>query len=190
MTATATTLNGFDLAALQATVQAVRENPEAGRVTFRGRTVWAGGPAGDGRAEEMEQLGHVTQRQFTARGDHPPALLGRDTGPTAGEALLAALGSCLTATYASHATAHGVPLHALEVSVAGELDLGGFLQTGQTRAGFRSIQAVIRVRAEADEATLADVCRVTTQASPVFDTVSRGVPVTASVERLPDGGSR
>ena len=190
MTATVATLNGFDLAALQSTVQSMQEHPEAGRVTFRGRTVWAGGPAGDGRAESMEQLGQVTPRHFTARGDHPPAMLGGDTGPTAGEALLAALGSCLTATYASHATARGVLLHDLEVSVAGELDLNGFLQTAQTRAGFRSIEAVIRVRAEADDATLADLCRVTTLASPVFDTVSRGVPVTAAVQRLSDGGAR
>lgn len=187
-------LNGFDLDALQDTVRTMQQQPEAGKVTFRGSTTWAGGPAGDGRAEEMEQLGQVTERNFVARGDHPPALLGHDSGPTAGEALLGALGSCLTATFASHATAYGVQLDELEVEVAGDLDLNGFLRTTDTRAGFQAIRARIRARADADQATLEEILRVTTLASPVFDTLSRGVPVTATVGRTSptttSGGAR
>ena len=44
------------------------------------------------RTEEIEQLGQVMPHRFTMRGDHPPQLLGQNTGPTAAEALLAGAG--------------------------------------------------------------------------------------------------
>jgi uncharacterized OsmC-like protein len=60
---------------------------------------------------------------------------GENTGPTAVETLLAALGSCVAGTYAAHATAHGVRLDELEVAVESAIDLNGFLQLAPTPAG-------------------------------------------------------
>jgi uncharacterized OsmC-like protein len=83
--------------------------------------------------------------------------LGENTGPTAVETLLAALGSCIAGTYAAHATARGVKLDELEVEVEVEvesmIDLNGFLQLAPTRAGLQGVRATLRVRADADEAT-------------------------------------
>lgn len=56
---------------------------------------WDGGFGLDVRTREIEQLGEVMERRFTMRGDHPPELLGHNTGLTAIETLMAALGSCM-----------------------------------------------------------------------------------------------
>ncbi len=177
-----TTLNGWDLGEFQATVEAVREQPEAGKLAWRNRTEWDEGFAVDVHTEEIEQLGEVIRRKFTLRGDHPPELLGENTGPTAVETLLAALGSCVAGTYAAHATAQGIEIEELEVEIEGQIDLNGFLQLAPTRAGLSGAKVKVRVKSDADEAALEELGQLTTQASPVFDSVSNPVPIESSVE--------
>ena len=91
-----TTLNGWDVEAMTQAVTMVKEQPEAGLLTWRGRSIWDGGFGLDVRTREIEQLGEVMDRHFTLRSDHPPELLGQNTGPTAIETVLAALGACMT----------------------------------------------------------------------------------------------
>lgn len=175
-------LNGWDLDEFEATVGAVQENPEAGRLTWRSRVDWDAGFGLDVRTDEIEQLGQVMRRKFTLRGDHPPELLGENTGPTAVETLLAALGSCITGTYAAHATARGVRIEELELELESEIDLNGFLQLQPTRAGLAGVTARLRVKADADEAVLQELLDVTRQASPVYDSVANPVSIDATVE--------
>ena len=178
------TMNGWDLEQFQETIATVEENPEAGKLTWRGHVAWDGHFGLDAHADEIEQLGQVIKRKFTIRGDHPPELLGENTGPSAVETLLAALGSCIAGTYAAHATARGVRLDELEVEVEGMNDLNGFLQLAPTRAGLQGVKATLRVRADADETTLDEIRRVVTQASPVYDSVANPVAIESSVERV------
>ena len=177
-------LNGWDLQSLQDTIATVEANPEAGRLTWRGRVNWDGHFGMDAHAEAIEQLGETIPRRFTLRGDHPPELLGQNTGPTAVETLLAALGSCVAGTYAAHATAIGVRLDALEVRVESAIDLNGFLQLAPTPAGLDGARVTVRVRSDADDATLDELRRIVTRASPVHDSLTRAGPVESAVERL------
>lgn len=177
-------LNGWDLDSFEETVETVRENPEAGKLTFRSSHRWDGGFAVEGHPREIEQLGETIRRRFTLPGDHPPELLGQDTGPTAVETLLAALGSCMAGTYAAQATSRGVEIEQLEVELEGAIDLNGFLQLAPVRAGLPAIQARFRVKSDADEETLRELEEATRGASPVYDTVSHPVEISASVERM------
>jgi uncharacterized OsmC-like protein len=122
------------------------------------------------------------RRRFTLRGDHPPELLGENTGPTAVETLLAALGSCIAGTYAAHATARGVKLAELEVEIESAIDLNGFLQLAPTHAGLQGVYATLRVTADADDDVLDEIRRVVTEASPVYDSVSNPVAIESSIE--------
>lgn len=176
--------NGWNLDDFQTAVATIKEQPEAGRLTFRTRFDWDAGFGGDARTEEIEQMGQVMPRRFTLRGDHPPQLLGHNTGPTAVETLLAALGSCIAGTYAAHATARGITIDDLEVEIEGDIDLNGFLQLAPTRPGLNGVKARVRVKSDADDATLRELCQITSRASPVYDSVSNPVMVDASVERV------
>jgi uncharacterized OsmC-like protein len=183
-THTDATLNGWDLEAFREIVATVESNPEAGLLTWRGRVEWDGHFGLDARTEAIEQLGQVIPRRFTLRGDHPPELLGENTGPSAVETLLAALGSCIAGTYAAHATAQGVALDALEVSVESAIDLNGFLQLRPTHAGLDGVRVVVRVRSDADDETLEAIRKIVTKASPVYDSVARPVAIESAVERI------
>ncbi len=176
-----TMLNGWDVEAVQEAVSMVQDRPEAGVLTWRGRAVWDGGFGLDVRTEEIEQLGEVMKRHFTLRGDHPPELLGTNTGATAIETVLAALGACMTGTFAVQATARGVRIDELEVDLECTIDLNGFFGIQPIRPGLRDVTLTYRVTADADEATLEEILQTARSLSPVFDTVTRPVTVTARV---------
>ena len=136
----ATRLNGFGLEQFEETGEAVKRQAEAGKLTWRGRVRWDGGFGVDARTGTIEQLGERMPRRFTLRGDHPPERLDQNTGPTAVEALLAALGACVAGTLSRardrtrpHATARGGELEELELDVEGGIDLNGFLHLALTR---------------------------------------------------------
>ena len=112
-----TTLNGWDVEAMTQAITMVKEQPEAGLLTWRGRSIWDGGFGLDVHTREIEQLGEVMDRHFTLRSDHPPQLLGKNTGPTAIETVLASLGGCMTGAFAAQATARGVQIDNLTVSL-------------------------------------------------------------------------
>lgn len=196
-------LNGWNLEQFQSTINTIKQYPEAGKLTFHTLSRWDEGFAVDGRTQKIEMIDKTIKRKFTLRGDHPPELLGANTGPTAVETLLAALGSCVAGTYAAHATARGIKIEELEVDIEGKIDLNGFLQLKPVRAGIGGggaaddgngdssndsdapgLSVNIRVKADADEDALKDIIEVTKKASPVYDSVSNPVKITSSVSRM------
>lgn len=176
-------LNGWNVEEVGAAVEAVRENSDAGKLTFRFETGWDGAFGVDGRTRDIEQLGEVLERSFKMRGDHPPELLGNDTGPTAIETLLAALGSCIAGTYAAQATARGVAIDEIEVSLVGDLDLSGFFGLRPVRPGMLGIKATVSVRSDADDETLKELGVAASQHSPVFDSISNPVAIEIETRR-------
>lgn len=183
-TTESTRLNGWEVEEVQATVEMVRDHPEAGRLVFRTRTSWDAGFGADGRTEEIVQLGESMPRRFTLRGDHPPELLGQNTGPSAVETLLVALGSCVSGTYAAQATARGVALDTLEVEVEGAIDLQGFFGLAPVRPGLDGAAVTIRVHAPGVEAdVLEELAAATAAASPVFDSLSKPVRIDCTVRQ-------
>ena len=173
----ANVVNGWDVDAMNEAVEGVRQQPEAGRLTWRSRVTWDGGFGLDVRTTEIEQLGRVMPRRFTLRGDHPPELLGNNTGPTAIETVMAALGSCMTGAFAAQATARGVEIKSLELDLEADIDLNGFFGLQPIRPGLSDVTLSFHVDADADEATLQEILDAASSLSPIFDTVTKPVEV-------------
>lgn len=180
----ATMLNGWDVEAVTEAVDGVKEEPEAGRLTWRSRVTWDGGFGLDVRTLEIEQLGESMARRFTLRGDHPPELLGQNTGPTAVELILGAIGSCMAGTFAAEATSRGVKVRKLDVDVEGVMDLNGFFGLQPIPAGLSDVRLDITVSADADAALLEEILEAARDHSPVFDTVTRPVAVKTVLEQV------
>lgn len=170
-------LNGWNLEAMHDAVEHVKQQPAAGRLTWRSRVSWDSGFGLDVRTRQIEQQGAVMERPFTMRGDHPPELLGRNSGPTAIETLLAALGSCMAGTFAAQATVRGVAIDSLEIDVEGVIDLNGFFGLKAIDPGLSDVRLSFRVASDADEATLREVVEAARSLSPVFDSITRPVGV-------------
>lgn len=179
----ATELNGWNVEAMTQAVEGVKQQPEAGKLTWRSRVTWDGGFGLDVRTREIEQLGQVVERRFTMRGDHPPELLGHNTGPTAIETLLAALGSCMAGTFAAQATARGVKIEGLEVDVEGAIDLNGFFGLKPIRPGLSDVRLSFRVKSDASSQVLKEVLDAAQSLSPVFDSVTKPVGVWVTVTK-------
>lgn len=179
-----TTLNGWDLPEMQAAIDMIADHPEAGALTWRSHVTWDAGFGLDVRTDSIEQLDERMPRAFTMRSDHPPALLGQNTGPTAIEIVVAALGACITGTYAAQATARGVELERLEVDLETLIDLNGFFGLDEdVRPGLQGVTATFRVQADADDEVLDEIADAVTRLSPVHDTLTQPVDVQLAVQR-------
>jgi uncharacterized OsmC-like protein len=96
------------------------------------------------------------------------------------EHLLAALSACMTTSMVYHAAAHGTKIEELESDFSGDLDLQGFLGLREdVRPGYQGIRAKFRVRSDAPTEELASYVKF----SPVYDVVSKSVPVSVEVEK-------
>jgi uncharacterized OsmC-like protein len=113
--------------------------------------------------------------------DEPPHLLGEDTAPNPSEALLAALGACLSVGIHANATARGIALSKLELALEGDINVTavwgvGDLSPGK-HLGFSAIRVAINVEGDADAETLAEIIAHADQWSPVANTLRNAVSV-------------
>lgn len=175
-------INGVDVSALMETVDAVKKDAEIARFRFRGKNVWLGGDRNRTTIKEFYgacQDHRATSQPFVLDNGEPHVLLGQDKGANPAEHLLNALMGCMTTTMAYHAAARGIAIEAIETESEGDLDLRGFLGLSDTiRKGYQQIRVRMRVKSTARPETLKEL----TTFSPIFDVVSRSVPVDVVVE--------
>lgn len=181
-TPTPTMLNGVNVTALFDTIEAVKANAAIAKFNFRARNAWMGGDRN--RSTIHDFTGALGEQRtgvqaFIAENGEPEVLLGDDSAPNPVEWLLHALIGCMTTTTAYHAAAHGIAIEAIDSEIDGDLDLRGFLGLSEeVRKGYQAIRVRMRVKTKAPSDTIGAL----TKMSPVFDVVSKSVPVTVSIE--------
>jgi uncharacterized OsmC-like protein len=183
--ATITVRNGVDVDRLVATIGAVQDNAEVGKLTFRARSAWETGGRNRGEIQEFEHAGAPTTERPTAFeliGDEPPVLLGTNAGPNAVELVLQALGFCYAVGFIYNAAAKGIEIDELRYEVEGDIDLHRFLGLGGPRAGFSQIRAKGWVRSSnASVEQLEELCQYVQDTSPVRDILAAPVPVSTDL---------
>ncbi|MFW5713825.1 MAG: OsmC family protein [Brevefilum sp.] len=122
-----------------------------------------------------------TVRNFTIRMDEPVNLGGTDTGMNPVEALLAALGSCLTIVAAAFAKAQGIDLEDFWVELEGDLDPDGFLRGAEgVRNGFQEVRFTPHIKTSASEEKVHEFMAFIKKRCPVSDNLMNGVDVIAN----------
>jgi len=180
-----TVVNGVNVDQLIGTVNAIKQDPNLARFTFRASTEWTGG--GHSRTKIQSFYGVGTEdtsraRPFVLEGDEPPVLLGQNAGPNAVEAVLHALASCLAVGFVYNAAAQGIHIEQLSFDLEGDLDLQAFLGLSEAvRPGYEGIRLTYRVKADAPRAKLEDLCNYVQRTSPVLDIIRNPVPVFISL---------
>ena len=144
-----------------------KADPNAAKATFESRSALQEGL----RSE-------VSLRQHNLTVDEPPALGGADSGPNPVELILAALGTCQEITYRAYATALGIPLDKVSVTVEGDIDLRGFFAVDESvRAGYEAVRGTVHLESNASEEQLRQLRDVVNGHCPVLDIISKPVPV-------------
>jgi uncharacterized OsmC-like protein len=170
---TATNINGLSLEAVQDMVHLVKDQPAVAQATFSTTTEWKGGFHNEAAIQAFALGGAKNEtsraQPFTISGDHPQELLGTNQGPTSVELLLAALGHCLAAGWATYGAVTGVSIDSLRVDVDGDIDLQGMLalpEPGVVPPGFQTIRATYYVRSKATREQLEQVAKMSEDLSP------------------------
>jgi putative redox protein len=117
-------------------------------------------------------------RQFSVTVDEPPSLGGTDAAPNPVEYVLTALATCQEITYRAYATALGIPLESVSVTLEGSLDLRGFFAVkDDVRPGFTGVRGIVNLKSSASAAELAKLKDVVDSHCPVLDILKAPVPV-------------
>ena len=177
--------NGVDTTTLFATLDAVKQAPEAAKFQFRAHNEWLSGTHNRGTIADFFGVGEERshERTFVFDADHPVVLVGRDQGPTPAEFLLHALAACLTSGLANIAAARGVNLTEVRSTVTGDIDLNGILGLDrEVRNGYQQIAVRFTVKGDAPAERLREIVEQSRARSAVFDVITNGVPVTIDVD--------
>ena len=171
MTTVTKTCANLDLAAFQATRDAVTADPTIGRGAFTTVTRW-----------QDAARARTTARSFTIETDEPAPLGGTDRAVDPMELLLASLGTCLTIGWVTQAAKRGIDFRDLRIEVSGEYDLRGYLAIDDlVRPGFSDIRYSVHVDTDAAPEALEELRREAERTSPMFDNIRRGAPIAGAV---------
>ena len=177
--------NGVDTATLFATLDAVRQAPEAARFQFRARNQWVSGTHNRTTIGDYFGVGEERAHEatFVFDADHPAVLVGQDHGPTPAEFVLQALAACLTAGLANIAAARNITLTEVRSTVAGDIDLNGILGLDPAvRNGYQQITVRFTIKGDAPAAKLRELAEQSRARSAVYDVITNGVPVSIEVD--------
>jgi uncharacterized OsmC-like protein len=177
--------NGVDTATLFATLDAVKQTPQAAAFQFRAHNQWQSGTHNRTTIADYYGVGEerVHEHSFVFDADHPAVLVGRDNGPTPVEFVLHALAACLTAGLANIAAARKVTLTEVRSTVSGDIDLNGILGLDpQVRNGYQQLTVHFTVKGDAPADKLRELVEQSRARSAVFDVITNQVPVTIQVD--------
>jgi uncharacterized OsmC-like protein len=178
------TRNGVDTAALFATLDAVRQAPQAAQFQFRAHNQWVSGTHNRSTIADYFGVGEERshERTFVFDADHPAVLVGQDHGPTPTEFVLHALAACLTAGLATIAAARRVRLTEVRSTVTGDIDLNGILGLNpEVRNGYQQITVRFTIKGNAPAETLREIVEQSRARSAVYDIITNQVPVIIEV---------
>lgn len=176
-----TTVNGVDVKRLFETIDAIKETPGLAKFRFRARNQWIDGGHNRSTIKDFYGVGQEDQSREKAwvfDADEPEILLGKDRGANPVEFLLHALAGCVTSALIYHAAAKGIEIEEVESTLEGDIDLHGFLgMDPNTPRGYQEIRVHFKIKADVPDEELDELVKLGPRFSPVFDTVTRAVPV-------------
>lgn len=180
-------VNGINVGDLFKTLDAVKATPKLGDFKFRLKNEWIDGGLNRSTITTFygtqQDINH--KQKFVLDADEPPVLLGQDRGPNPVEYLLAAVTSCVTSAMVVHAAAKGIQIDEVESSVEGDIDLNGFLGLDpNVRNGYKNIRIRFKIKADVSDEQLQELGKLGPMYSPVYDSVTKGVPVDVTAERM------
>lgn len=176
-------VNGIDTQQVINLADKISQNDDFGKFKFRAKNRWIG----DSRSRTSIQGFYAGGKEnsdrreaLTVDADQPVFLGGKNTAPNAVEHLLHSLVSCLSTTMVYHASVQGIIIKALDIDAEGDMNAKGFFGiSDKVNKGYERIRVNIRAKSDADVDTLKSLA----MHSPVYEVVSRSVPVDISITK-------
>lgn len=164
---TPVSLNEVNLTAVTTLASHIAARPEAALSKWKAEVEWQGAFRSQVRVRDFAPI----------PSDEPVALGGSDLAPNPVEQLLGALGNCLAVGYAANASAAGITIRSLRISLEGSIDLRTFLGLAEGNAGYEAISVRVALDTDATEEQTRALHRKVVGTSPVGHTLERAVPI-------------
>lgn len=176
-------VNGSDTDRIIELATRMGEDENFGKFRFRAKNDWIHGSRSRTSIQGFFAGGNENtdrKQALTVDADQPVYLAGKNTAPNAVEYVLHALTSCLNTTIVAHASVREIILDELVISAEGEMDARGFFGVSEkVNKGYNHIQVNIEAKTGAD----VDTIKTLAMFSPVYEMVSRAVPVTLNITK-------
>jgi uncharacterized OsmC-like protein len=170
-------INGIDVDQVASLAGKILEDENYGKFKFRASNRWVNGAKSKTSIKGFFAGGREDTNRKQAMfvdADQPVFLAGSNTAPNSVEHLLHALTSCLTTTLTYHASVQGITIGTIETSAEGDLNSKGFFGlSDEVSKGYERIRVKMHVESQASVETLTELA----MHSPVYEMVSKAVPV-------------
>jgi len=171
--------NGVKVDDLMAAIEAVKEDPVNGKLTFTVASNWTGGFKANHTTSGFvvgTEPGKRDKNHSLAT-DEPNEVLGGDTGISPAETLISSLAACLTVGYAANAAALGLDLDDLKFEITGNGSLEGFMNIRDQRPGLSDLKIKAIVKSSAPAEKLQELHDYVNTHSPIWDTICNPVKI-------------
>jgi len=184
MNTVSTTLNGFDLEAIENTVTALKGNPKIAEFKFKATNKWESGPRNTSHIQGFYgacQSDTTRETPFQCSTDMPAVLNGTDVAPSPPEFLLHTLASCISTSMMLLASVKGIKVDEVTVNVEGDINLNGFLGLDSCiLKEYEQIKISIDVEGDLTSEEKNTLLELATK-SPMYNTVINPVQVSMSI---------
>ena len=179
----ATIKNGVNVDDLMTAIEAVKSDPQNGKLTFTVRSRWENGFKATHTTGEFavgKEAGNREQNHSLST-DEPHEVLGGDEGISPAETLISSLAACLTVGYAANAAALGIDLDELSFEITADGSLEGFMNIGNTRPGLSNLSIKAFIKSGAAKEELDELHNFVNEHSPIWDTIRNPVSITSQI---------
>ena len=181
---TSALVNGADTARIIELATNMSQDESFGQFQFRAQNHWIHGSRSRTSIQGFFAGGKENtdrKQALTVDADQPVYLAGKNTAPNAVEHVLHALTSCLNTTIVAHASVQGILLGEVVIAAEGDMDARGFFGVSdEVDKGYHHIRVNIRVKSPTDVESIKTLAMY----SPVYEMVSRSVPVELSITKI------
>ena len=179
-----TPVNGVDVDQVMNTIGLVAQDIDNAQFQFRSKNRWINGSLNRSSIKGLFAIGREDfsrPEAFEVDADQPLFLAGHDTAPNPVEYLLHSLASCLTTTMVYHASVQGIEIGSVNSSLEGDIDVRGFFGlSDEVTRGFNKVRVHMQVNSPASAEELTALAMY----SPVYDVVSKSLPVEFVLEKV------
>jgi uncharacterized OsmC-like protein len=176
-------VNGLDLTALAAEVDAIEADSSKAIVEFNVTSRWAGACRSEATVDGYTLGGERFTRSHTIVADEPHELLGTDSAPNPQELLMAAFNACIMVGYVAGASLKGINLESVEIRTRGQLDLRGFLGLNdQVPPGYEKVDYDVFIKGDGSKEDFEEIHRTVMATSPNYFNMSRPIRLNGSLK--------
>ena len=174
-------LNGIKLDDLAAYTQVITDNPVEAISEYGIVAQWKGGVHSEIRTLNQKVGGKEIIKDFRFQVGEPEELLGNNAYPTPQDYLLGGMAGCMMVGFVAGASARGIKLDEVSLTIKGALNLRGFLNVDpDAPVGFAEVQFHFEVKGDSTQAIYDEVIAGVQLFSPNYRTISDAVKVSAT----------